>query len=481
MDNMTESLDPKDWEECRRTMHRLVDACLDQLEEVRQHPWKPVDQEFVEGVALQGVTPESGLEAMAMEMVNKIMPYHAGNIHPRFFGWVQGTGNVAGLMGEIVAATMNSNCGGRDHGAVYVEREVIRWCAECFGFPQGASGVLVSGTSQATVVALAVARLQALGAESRKKGIYGGPRLSLYATEGVHNAITKAVELIGIGSESIISIPVDSVRGGMDLGVLAKQVASDRAAGVVPFCVVGTAGSVDQGRFDPLEELADFCRAEHLWFHVDGAFGAWARIADEPWCDLVKGIERADSLALDFHKWMFVQYDCGLILIREEEKHRAAFAARPAYLAVQGAGIGGGDPWFCDYGTDLSRSFRALKVWATLRAYGSERLGAVVTGNCRLAALMGELVEAETVLELAAPVVSNVCCFSAVARDGEDVSRLNTLIVQRLQATGEGVFSTTKVAGRIVIRAAITNHRTGPSDIEAVIKAVVGAIEAERK
>ena len=394
MAHSPDTLDPVDWSAFRQQMHALVDACLDQLQDVRAHPWRPLDESARELVALGDAQMGVGLAATANELLTNILPHHSGNTHPRFFGWVQGTGTMAGLMAEVVAATMNSNCGGREHGAIHVEREVIRWCAACFGLPATTSGVLTTGTSQATVIALATARLQALGGDSRRQGIHGGPRLTMYAAEGVHNAIVKAAELIGIGSEALRCIPVDPASGSMDPERLAEAVRRDRGAGLLPFCVVGTAGSVDRGSFDRLDLLAELCAAEGLWFHVDGAFGAWARLAEAPWSDLVRGIDRADSLALDFHKWMFVQYDCGLILIRDEAKHRAAFAARPAYLAVQGAGLGGGDPWYCDYGTDLSRSFRALKVWATLRAYGSEQLGAAITRNCRLAASTSRAIKA---------------------------------------------------------------------------------------
>jgi aromatic-L-amino-acid/L-tryptophan decarboxylase len=252
-------------------------------------------------------------------------------------------------------------------------------------------------------------------------------------------------------------------------------VAADRQAGLLPFCVAGTAGSVDRGAFDPLADIAAFCRREKLWFHVDGAFGAWTRLADEPWRSLGDGIEQADSLALDFHKWMYVQYDCGLALIRDEAAHRAAFAARPAYIARQDAGLGGGDPWFCDYGTDLSRGFRALKVWATLRAYGTERLGAAITANCRQAAYLGRLVDAAPDLRRVEPVRSNVCCFTVVADPGSDAGALNTAIVHALQMSGEAVFSTTVIDGRTVIRAAITNHRTTDADVAAAVAAVVAA------
>lgn len=472
------TLDPEDWPAYRAALHTLVDACIDHLVDIRAHPWRPVPQSMIDEVDLGDGQHGVGFIDLARTLSEQILPYHSGGTHPRFFGWVQGTGNTAALMAELVAATMNSNCGGRDHGAVYVERAVIAWCAEHFGFPADASGVLVTGTSQATVVALATARLQALGAEVRSRGMSGAPRLVMYAAEGAHHALIKAAELIGIGSQAVHAIPLEPASGGMNMQLLRARIAADRRAGEVPFCVAGTAGSVDRGGFDPLGEIATLCKAEGLWFHVDGAFGAWTRLAEDPWRGLAAGIDQADSLAVDFHKWMSVQYDCGLALIRHERAHRAAFAARPAYIAVQGAGLGGGDPWFCDYGTDLSRGFRALKVWATLRAYGSRQLGAIITGNCRMAALMGRLVEASAELRLVEKVWSNVCCFTVVDDGCADVCALNTAIVHQLQMSGEAVFSTTSIGGRTVIRAAMTNHRTTEADVEAAIAAVRAALSA---
>jgi aromatic-L-amino-acid/L-tryptophan decarboxylase len=474
LDGIPAGLDPSDWNAYRATLHQLVDACVDQLAEVRAHPWQPVPAATREAVAIADAPPPDGLAAVARAMTQQILPYHSGGVHPRFFGWVQGTGNAAALMADIVASTMNSNCGGRDHGAIYVERAVIDWCRKQFGFPEGASGVLVTGTSQATVVALAAARQWALP-EVRRHGMSGMPRLVLYAAEGVHHALTKAAELIGIGADAVRAVPLQPETAGMDMALLRARVQQDRSEGLVPFCVAGTAGSVDRGAFDPLADLAAFCRRERLWFHVDGAFGAWTRLAAAPWRDLSEGIQHADSLAVDFHKWMYVQYDCGLALLRDEDAHRAAFAARPAYIARQDAGLGGGDPWFCDYGTDLSRGFRALKVWATLQAYGTERLGAAITANCRLAAHMGHVVEAAPELHLVEPVRSNVCCFTTLP-EGNDACARNTAIVQALQMSGEAVFSTTRIGGRTVIRAAITNHRTTREDVEAAVAAVRGAL-----
>ena len=473
-DDHAQSLDPTDWVAFRRQLHRLVDRCVDHIEWARERPWVPPDVEAIAAVGLGDASSGVGVDQTMTELVDVILPFGAGNTHPRFFGWVQGTGNVAAVAAEIVTAVMNSNCGGRDHGATYVERDVIRWCRDVFGLPESSSGVLVAGTSQATVIALAAARQAALGDDVRYVGVGGGPRLTLYASRLAHASIVKAAELLGIGSDAVRMVETGT-DDALDVDALARLVDADRAAGHRPFCVVGTSGSVDTGACDDLDALASFCAARGLWFHVDGAFGAWLRIAPSPWKDLVTGIERADSIACDFHKWMFVQYDCGVVLLRDGAHHRATFAHAAAYLARQGVGLAGGDPWFCDYGIDLSRSFRANKVWATVRAYGRETLGSVIARNCELAHLMGTLVEAADDLQLAAPVRTNVCCFSLVPNsigDLEAVGRLNAECVVTLQQRGTAVFSTTTIAGVTVIRAAVTNHRTTADDVAAAVGAV---------
>ncbi|MEK0451973.1 MAG: hypothetical protein RL088_4241 [Verrucomicrobiota bacterium] len=475
---MHSPLDPDDWEQFRTNAHNLLDSCIEQLRTARERPWKPLGDSAKTALRLGDAADGIGLKHLTDDLIENVLPFGTGNTHPRFFGWVHGTGLAAGLLAEMVAATMNSNCGGRDHGAVYVEREVIRWSAKVFGLPETASGVLVAGTSQATVIALAVARHKALGIDSRRKGIPEGARLVAYAAEGAHHAIVKAMELLGLGSDALRLIPSRSLNGGMDVTTLAQRIETDRAAGLTPFCVIGTAGSVNCGAFDPLDELADFCARESLWLHIDGAFGAWTRIAGPPWNKLVRGIERADSIATDFHKWMFVQYDCGMVLVRNEADHRAAFAERPSYLEAQHSGLGGGEPWFCDYGTDLSRGFRALKVWSALRCHGSRALGAAIAENCRLATMMGRLVQESPELKLAAPVTANICCFSVA--DSPDPGTLNTDVTRRLQLSGDVVFSTTKIGGMTVIRAAITNHRTRETDIEFAIRRVREVAAAAR-
>ena len=469
-----ESLDPSDSAAFRRDAHALLDACIDHLEQARERPWRPVDADA--RAALAPALPNTGIgeSAIARILANEVLPFSTGNTHPRFFGWVHGTGLAAGLLAEITASAMNSNCGGRDHGAIYVERAVIEWARGIFGFPTGSSGLLTSGTSQSTIVALAAARAHIIGHAVRTDGLRDAPDIVAYCATSAHSAVQKAMELLGHGTQALRRVPTDGASGGMNLARLQAMIAADRAAGKRPFAVIATVGSVDTGACDDVAALADVCAAEKLWLHVDGAFGAWARIAEQPWRDKTRGIERADSLAFDFHKWMYVQYDCGALLVRHADTHRTTFATRPDYLAAQEEGLGGGDPWYCDYGIELSRGFRALKVWAAFRAYGIDRLAQRVTDNCRQAALMAALVDAAPELELGAPVVLNVCCLRYV--DGrlspEQQDALNRQIAIRLQLEGTAVFSTTRIGGRVFLRAAIVNHRTTMPDIDRAIAAM---------
>ncbi|TLP57554.1 amino acid decarboxylase [Parasedimentitalea maritima] len=466
-------LDPDNWEDFRAEAHRMLEMSIDQLQQVAERPWQEVPEAVKERYAVEA--SGSSTAEIVDRITDEVLPSHGGNIHPRFWGWVQGTGLASDLIAGMAGAVINANTGGRDHGANYMERAVIDWTRQKMGMPEGTSGVLVAGTSQATVIAFQAARVRVMP-QVRKSG-QGTTRLTVYAGQGIHNATRKALELLGIGFENLRLVPL--VDGQMDLAALRAHIAKDRAAGALPFLLVGMAGSVDLGTYDDLNGLAEVAADEDLWLHVDGAFGAWTRIADAPWRGLSDGIGRADSLALDFHKWMYVGYDCGLVLIADEAAHRSAFAARPSYLEAAERGLAGGDPWFCDYGIDLSRGNRALKVWTALEMYGEAALGAAITDNCRLAALMADEVTAHPNMRLAAPVVSNVCVFTArTDLAPEAQSLLNSEIAQTLQESGEAVFSTTRADGMVMLRAAITNHRSRAEDIHEAIAAVARLAQA---
>lgn len=461
-------LDPDEWEEFRAIAHELLDACIDRLENAALHPWKPVPIDQVSKFKLSGQA--KGYATVARRLAQEIMPYSTGNTHPSFFGWVHGSGLASGILSEMVSATMNSNAGGRDHGINYIERAVIEWSLNIMGFPSSGSGVLVTGTSQATVLALAAAR-QKKCPNVRQDGI-SSKQLTIYAGEGVHTATVKAIELLGLGRKALRLVP--SGRNGIDLSSLKKKITKDFEAGYLPMAIVGTAGSVDLGRFDDLLSLAEISEDHNIWLHIDGAFGAWTRLADDPWHALTDGISLADSIACDFHKWMYIPYDCGMVLMRDEKSHRGTFSSRPDYLASQNRGLGGGDPWYCEYGIDLSRSARALKVWTAIETYGESGLGASITANCNAAAFMAELIERDVKMALVAPVVSNVCAFTADATLTVDQqSSLNKEIAIRLQMSGDAVFSTTVQNNCTILRAAITNHRTNMDTVKSCIESVI--------
>ena len=469
------SLDPADWDRFRKILHDAVDGVVDDLAGIREAPaWRAVPDEVK--AALREPLPRGGepLEATVARFDALIRPYPTGNRHPRFFGWVHGAGNAAGVVAELLAAGMNANVGGREHAAVYVEREVVAWFAELFGFPNGASGVLTTGTSMGNLLAVVAARDAALD-DPRNNGI-AGARLTAYAGAGVHDSVAKAMRIAGLGEAALRSIPLDDAFG-IDIAALRARIEEDRAGGARPFLVIGTAGSVDTGAFDDLAALADLCAQERLWLHVDGAFGALA-IASPAHAHLVAGIERADSLAFDAHKWLHAPYAVGCVLFRDERTHRAPFASTPAYLGRAERGTAAGAPWYADYGLELSREFRALKVWFTLRHYGIDALGASIAHTCRLASILAERVRAAGDLELLAPVALNVVCFRyrpPELHDEAALDDLNEAIAIAVQESGEAVLSTTRIGGKRALRACIVNHRTREDDLGVVLHAVRAA------
>lgn len=469
------SLDPEDWDAFRRFAHAALDDMVDVLANVGEGPaWLRVPERVKE--TLRTTVPRGSLplESVYDEFTSLVLPYPTGNAHPRFFGWVHGAGTPAGVLAELLAATMNANVGGREHAAIYVERVVVAWFAELFGFPAEASGIVTTGTSMGNLLAIVAARDAALGAGARIEGIHGAP-LVAYAAAGAHDSIAKALRIAGLGEDALRSVAVDKTRA-MDMTALRARLDADRAAGARPFLVVATAGSVDAGAFDPLDELADLCEREGLWLHVDGAFGAFAILSPRH-AALVRGIERASSLAFDAHKWLAAPYTAGCVLFRDEAKHRAAFATTPHYLARAERGTAAGAPWYADYGLELSREFRALKLWFTLRHFGFDRLGEIVAQTCDLAARLAATITAAPDLELLAPVALNTVVFRyrVAGLDEPALDRLNARIAVAVQESGAAVPSTTLVDGKRALRACIINHRTGPGDIDLFVEAVRAA------
>jgi glutamate/tyrosine decarboxylase-like PLP-dependent enzyme len=462
---MTErSLDPKNWDEARRTFHDAVDRCIDWLEDIRSRPvWRETPDNVRAELAAPLDPDAQSLDRLLGIFEEDILPYATGNLHPRFFGWVHGAGTVAGALGEMLAGFMNSNVAGRDHVAVHVERQVIDWCKSLYGLPKSASGLLTSGTSMANVIALAVARDSKAGTDVRGRGL-GDARLTFYASREAHGATAKACALLGLGEGALRRVPVQA-DFRMDVRELAAMVASDRALGFAPAAVIASAGTVNTGAIDDLGAIAALCRRENLWLHVDAAFGGLAILTPE-FREALAPIGQADSIAFDFHKWLQVPYDAGCVLVRDEARHRASFSDRREYLAHDGAALAGGDPWFCEYGPEMSRGFRALKIWFTIRAYGVAALGELVARNCRQARHLGARVGSSRTLELLAPISLNIVCFRYAEAPASSLDALNAGIVAALQQSGIAAPSTTRIDGRLAIRVCLTNHRTTTADLD---------------
>ena len=354
---------------------------------------------------------------------------------------------------------------------IEVEKQVTQWMRELFQFPSSASGLFVTGTSIANFIAVLVARTKVLGLASRRVGITNsGKNLIAYASVGAHACVSQAIDMAGIGIDALRLIPVKA-DFSMDMQELEKQIEADRAAGFTPFLIAGTAGTVDVGAIDDLNTIADIAQRHALWFHIDGAYGALAMLSDEI-APRLKGIERADSIAFDFHKWAQVQYDAGYILVRDGQAHFDTFATPTSYLKRESRGIAAGERWPCDFGPDLSRGFRALKAWFTIQVYGVEQLGRMIAHTCELAQHLQQRIVNEPKLELLAPVNLNIVCFRYRASD-QDLDVLNRDIVFELHESGIAAPSTTKVHGQLAIRAAIVNHRTGKQDIDQMLEAVL--------
>jgi len=455
------SLDPEDWEGLRQTFHEAVDLCITQIQNIREQPvWQPTPETIQQ--TFQDRLPHEGqpLKTLLSTFKETILPYGTSNPHPRFWGWVQGSGTMAGALGEMLAGFMNCNTGGRDQIALYMEQQVLEWCKEIFGFPASASGILTSGTSMGTIIALKVAR-----------DAKNAPKRVGYTSSEAHNCIMKAFDLLGLEAPQLV--PVDE-HYRLQPQQLREMIAADRAAGFLPFAVIASAGTVNTGAIDDLETLASICREEDLWLHVDAAFGGLAILTPE-FNQPLRAIAQADSVAFDFHKWLHVPYDAGCVLIKDKDLHRQAFGARREYLAGAKAGMAGGDTWFCDYGPELSRGFRALKIWFTFKTYGIDQLGKLISQNCSQAHFLSQLVVSNPALELLCQTSLNIVCFRFVKTGLPEnkLDELNHNIVIELQTQGIAAPSTTRLGGRLAIRVCITNHRTRQEDLTLLVKEVV--------
>ncbi len=470
-----ESLDPKDWEAMRVLGHRMIDDMMTYLESIRERPvWQPIPEGVKQNLCMPLPMDPHKPEDIYEEFLEHILPHPMGNIHPRFWGWVIGTGTASGMLAELLAAGMNPNLGAGDHVANYVEAQVLEWCKEMLGYPLEASALLVSGGSMANLVGLTVARNTMSGFDVRRDGLQAAQKpMTFYGSVETHSSNQKAVELLGLGSAALRRIPVNA-DFQIVLPALEAAVSKDREDGFHPICVIGNAGTVNTGAIDDLNALADFCEREGLWLHIDGAFGALVALSPDL-RPLLSGLERADSLAFDLHKWMYMPYEIGCALVRSEAHHRRAFSLTPDYLAHVERGLAGGPLWFSEYGVQLSRGFRALKAWMSIKEHGIKKYGRLIKQNVDQARYLGDLVDNTPQLERMAPVSLNIVCFrfKGGLSDGVDLNFINQEILMRLHEQGIAVPSYTTLSGNYALRVAITNHRSRREDFELLVREVI--------
>jgi glutamate/tyrosine decarboxylase-like PLP-dependent enzyme len=469
-----ETLDPADWDEFRQLAHRVIDEEIDRLRSVRERPpWQPMPPGHEARFETPAPADPAPLEEVYDDYARLVRPWPMGNTHPRFWAWYMGNGTPGGALAEFVAAMHNSNMGGGSHAAMLLEAQVIRWIRDLVGFPETTGGLLVSGGSMANLTALAVARQRMAGFDVREAGMNDAPRLVVYASREVHSSVQKALELMGMGARSLRKVAVDPGYR-VDIAALEAEIARDRQAGRMPVAVVGNAGTINTGAIDDLGALADLCAAEGLWFHVDGAIGAVAMLSEQA-RPLLRGMERADSVALDLHKWLHVPFEAGCVLVREREVQAQTFSLVPEYLAREERGLAGGTEWFSDLGVQLSRQFRALKVWMTFREHGTARLGRMMDRNIDQARRLGAWAEAEPNVELLAPVGLDIVClrYNPGSLDEAALNALNNELMLRLQERGIAVPSYTTLGGRYCLRVAIGNHRARDDDFLAFQRAVL--------
>ena len=411
----------------------------------------------------------------ALQIVRDVVyPMSRHNGHPRFFGYVASPGTPVAALGDLLSSALNVNLTAwrSSPAAAEIEHLVVDWFKAMLGYPDTAAGILVSGGSMANFAGLSAARTAASPDFARTGSNHGRP-LRIYASEEAHFSIHKGARLLGYGSENVQSIRTDG-QFRMDPHDLEARIRADLAAGFQPACIVATAGTVNTGAFDPLAEIADVSERFGVWLHVDGAYGGFSALAAET-KPLFAGIDRADSVSLDPHKWLYASVGCGCVLYRSPEIARTTFAhdaeyTRPVGLARDEAFA------FWDYGPELSRPFRALSVWLQLKVYGAAAIADAIARNMACARYVADLIERSEDFEILAPVGLSIFCFRFHPRGFTgDLDALNEAILVRLQRGGSSYLSNARIHGKFALRGCVLNYRTTEADMIRLLEDVRAA------
>ena len=469
------TLDPENWDKIRKLAHIMLDDMFEYVKSIRDEKiWQPIPDHIKE--TFDSKLPAQGKELSEVydEFKKNIFPYNKKNLHPRFWGWVNGSGTITGLLSDMIASTMNPNVTFGEQAACYVENQVINWSKEIFEYPDEADGILVSGDSVANLIALSVARNAKTGGKIKDSGLYQHDHpLTVYGSEETHSSVQKAIELLGLGNTFFRKIPVDE-EFRINMEKLHETVEEDKSQNLRPLCIIGNVGTVNTGSIDPLEKLSEFCQKENVWCHIDGAFGAWLKILREYDSDL-KFISSADSITFDFHKWIYLPYDVSCILVKNGRSLRDTFGLDANYLLKHDRGISSGENAFMNKGIQLSRSFRALKIWFSIKENGLNKYQQMIRQNVRQANYLAGLINSNDNLELLAPVKSNIVCFRFIKPPlgQNELNGINKNILMDLQEKGIAIPSSTIIKGKYAIRVAITNHRSRFEDFDILMESVI--------
>jgi glutamate/tyrosine decarboxylase-like PLP-dependent enzyme len=467
---LEETLDPKNWDEMRALAHQMLDDMMDYLQNIRNQPFTALTEEAKKAIQIPLSEKGDGEETVFKLFKEKVVPHSFQITRPDIWGNVCGTGSLYGMFTDMVISGINSG----SMFLTYIDKQSIDWIKEMLEYPREAGGVFVSGGSEANFTGLAVARNAKSNVNMKKKGMQGVDRkMVLYCSEETHHCLERSVELLGLGNDAIRWIKTDD-DCSIVLSSLKDSIMLDRKQGYHPFCIIGNAGTVNSGAFDDLNALADLCQRQDIWLHVDAAFGAWVKLS-EKYKHLTDGMERADSLAVDLHKWISMPYGIGCTLVKDRLAHFSTFVYGhdAKYLkAIEKIGDTLDAPWNLALG--LSRPHYGLKAYMLLRTYGRDKYSRLVEQNIDQIHYLAELIRKEPNMEIMAPVISNAVCFRYVPDDinESDIEGINLMILNELWKINALMISSTTIKGKYMLRACNVNHRSKYSDFNILVERI---------
>jgi glutamate/tyrosine decarboxylase-like PLP-dependent enzyme len=468
------SLDPENWDEIKELGHRMLEDMIQYLQYIREEPFQPPTKEIIDQIYAPLTNHGEGEEKVYNIMKNYVIPYSMKFIKPQFWGLVCGAGSPFGVFSEMLRATINYG----DEPFViggHLIKQSLDWIKELLELPQQHSGAFVSGGSEANFTGLAVARNDKAMVDVKKDGIQRLTRkMTCYCSEEGHACLDRSVELLGLGNDSLRWIKTTD-NMSMNVDSLKNAINEDRKTGSHPFCIIGTAGSTNTGAFDNFTALRSLANHEDMWLHVDGAFGSWIRLS-ESHKHLANGIEFADSVAVDLHKWMNMPYAIACAFIKDQFAHFRTFVYGhdTEYLdsSMDVAGDVLSNPF--NLSLALSRAGYSVKAYMLLRAYGKDIYRRLVQQNIDQIGYLAELVKREPCLEITVPLISNVLCFKyrCDGLDETELEKVNRSIMRELWKVNWGIVSDTTIRGKYMLRVCNVNHRTSFEDFDILVEQV---------